>query len=86
LSDVADCAVFGIPDEEFGEALAALVQPQPGKSVDKDRLVAHLRGRLATFKVPRLIEERTQLPRDEAGKIRKRMLRDEFWTQAGRRI
>lgn len=86
LPQVADCAVFGIPDEEFGEALAALIQTLPGHVVDVEQVAARLRQRLAAFKVPRLIEQRQHLPRDESGKIRKRLLSDPYWSSAGRRI
>ncbi len=83
---VADCAVFGIPDEEFGERVAAFVEPHAGQALDLADLRAFLAGRLATFKIPRLIEIRDHLPRDEAGKIRKRYLREPYWENAQRKI
>ncbi len=86
MPKVADCVVFGIPDAEFGEALAALVEPHTGQEIEPAEVLAHLRPLLAAFKLPRVIEQRTQLPRDEAGKIRKRILRDPYWQGAGRRI
>jgi long-chain acyl-CoA synthetase len=83
---VHDCAVFGIPDAEFGEALMAVVEPQPGAALD----VADIRGRLKTsladYKVPKHIEIATNLPREDSGKIFKRRLRDPYWERAGRRI
>jgi long-chain acyl-CoA synthetase len=86
LSGVVDCAVFGIPDAEFGEALAAHVQLQPGASVTAEAVRAHLRARLADYKVPRVIEFAADLPREESGKIFKRKLREPYWREAGRRI
>lgn len=86
LPEVADCVVFGIPDEEFGEGLAALIEPLPGESIDAEKVLGHLHGRLAAFKLPRKIEQCEQLPRDEAGKIKKRLLREPYWQGAGRRI
>ncbi|MGE0798954.1 MAG: AMP-binding protein [Lautropia sp.] len=86
LPQAADCVVFGIPDEEFGEALAALVELHPGQNLEAEQVKAHLKKRLAAFKVPRLVEIRDRLPRDESGKIRKRLLREPFWKDAGRRI
>jgi len=81
-----DCAVFGIPDAEFGEALMAVVEPQPGTNVDLEAVRAHLNAHLANYKVPRTIEVRYNLPREDSGKIFKRRLRDPYWQQAGRTI
>jgi long-chain acyl-CoA synthetase len=83
---VADCAVFGMPDDEFGEAVMAVVQPEPARSLDVAQLTEALSQRLSRYKVPRRIEVRTDLPREETGKIRKRLLREEYWRGAGRAI
>jgi long-chain acyl-CoA synthetase len=83
---VADCAVFGIPDEEFGEAIAAAVQRVPGATVDAAALARFLAGHLAGFKVPKLLDFRDELPRLDNGKIYKRRLREPYWLAAGRRI
>jgi long-chain acyl-CoA synthetase len=84
--DVTDCAVFGIPDDEFGEAVAAAVQPSPGQRPDAMALTAFLEGRLARFKVPREFTFVDELPRFDNGKIYKRRLREPYWRAAGRRI
>ena len=86
MPGVADCAVFGIPDAEFGEALAAHVQLQNGAVVEREAVKAFLRERLAGYKVPRVIEFASELPREESGKIFKRRLREPYWREAGRRI
>lgn len=86
MPGVADCAVFGIPDEEFGEALCACIQPESGAALTADAAIGFLRTRLAGYKVPRRIEFHAQLPREESGKIFKRKLRDPYWERAGRRI
>ena len=86
LPGVHDCAVFGIPDEEFGEALMAVVQPQAGVTLDIAAIRAQLRTSLADYKVPKHIEIHAQLPREDSGKIFKRRLRDPYWERAGRRI
>lgn len=83
---VHDCAVFGIPDVEFGEALMAVVEPQAGTALDVAALRTALKGQLADYKVPKHIEIRTGLPREDSGKIFKRRLRDPYWERAGRRI
>ena len=83
---VHDCAVFGIPDEEFGEALMAVVEPQAGVALDIAAIRAQLRTSLADYKVPKHVEIQADLPREDSGKIFKRRLRDPHWERAGRRI
>ncbi|MBO0740785.1 MAG: AMP-binding protein [Hyphomicrobiaceae bacterium] len=83
---VQDCAVFGIPDAEFGEKLMAIVEPQEGSALHAEDLSAYLRLHLADYKVPRIIEIGSGLPREDSGKIFKRKLRDPYWHGAGRRI
>ena len=78
---VVEAAVFGIPDERFGEAVHAVVQVRT--SVGADDLVAHCRRSIAGYKVPRSVALQSEpLPKSGAGKILKRSLRDEYW--AGR--
>lgn len=86
MPGVADCAVFGIPDEEFGEALCAVVQSQPGAQLAETGVRQFLRGHVAGYKVPRLVEFRQELPREDSGKIFKRKLREPYWQDAGRAI
>jgi acyl-CoA synthetase (AMP-forming)/AMP-acid ligase II len=76
---VLDAAVFGIPDEEWGERVHAIVQPKAGESLDVDELRTFVDARLAGYKRPRAYELRDELPRTDAGKLLKRVLRDEFW-------
>jgi long-chain acyl-CoA synthetase len=86
LPGVHDCAVFGIPDAEFGEALMAVVEPQPGVTLDLASIRSQLKVSLADYKVPKHIEIQSSLPREDSGKIFKRRLRDPYWERAGRRI
>jgi long-chain acyl-CoA synthetase len=86
LPAVADCAVFGIPDEEFGEVVHAVVQVHPGQTVTEDEVKVFLRDRIAGFSVPKRVDFRDELPREDSGKIFKRKLRDPFWAEAGRSI
>jgi long-chain acyl-CoA synthetase len=82
---VRDVAVFGIPDEEFGEQVKAVVQPADGVTPSEglaDELVAHCRASLARYKAPRSIDFADELPRTPTGKLYKRVLRDPYW--AGR--
>jgi long-chain acyl-CoA synthetase len=86
MPGVRDCAVFGIPDEEFGEALAAAVQPEPGFPLDLEGVRRYLSERISGYKVPRIVTFHTELPREESGKIFKRRLRAPNWEKTGRRI
>jgi long-chain acyl-CoA synthetase len=86
MPEVADSAVFGIPDERLGEVLAAVVQPVPGSSVGPDEIKAFLRGHIADYKIPKVIDFSAELPREESGKIFKRKLRDPYWAGKSRAI
>ncbi|SHN21076.1 AMP-binding protein [Streptomyces yunnanensis] len=86
LDGVHDVAVFGIPDEEFGEALAAHLETDPGVRLTAAAVRAHVAERLARYKVPRTVVFERRLPRDESGKLFKRQLRDPYWEGHGRRI
>ena len=76
MPGVHDCAVFGIPDAEFGEALMAVVEPQPGATLGIADIRARLQASLADYKVPKHIDVQSSLPREDSGKIFKRRLRD----------
>jgi long-chain acyl-CoA synthetase len=84
--DVLDVAVFGIPDTEFGESLAAAVVPAPGASPTQESIRAWVRARLAGYKVPKVVDFHEALPREGMGKLFKHQLRAPYWAKAGRRI
>jgi long-chain acyl-CoA synthetase len=84
MDGVRDCAVFGIPDDEFGERLCAYVEPEAGAKLQVPEVQDHLRARLASFKVPKDVYFLDALPREASGKIFKRKLRDPFWQAHGK--
>jgi long-chain acyl-CoA synthetase len=86
LAGVHDCAVFGIPHEEFGEQVCAYVEPEAGAKLSPDTVRQHLAEHVAAFKIPRVIEFQSDLPREDSGKIFKRRLRDPYWQGTGRNI
>jgi long-chain acyl-CoA synthetase len=84
--DVVDAAVFGIPDERWGESLHAVVEPRRGTALTAESLQAWCRERLADYKTPRSVDLVVELPRDPNGKILKRELREPFWVGQARRV
>lgn len=87
--DVADVAVFGIPNDEFGEELKAAVALTPGVTWSPEvegSIIELARTRLARFKVPRSFDIHDELPRNPAGKLLKHQLRSPYWEAAGRTI
>jgi acyl-CoA synthetase (AMP-forming)/AMP-acid ligase II len=90
--DVVDVAVFGIPNDELGEEVKAVVQPTVMPATPEDAknleriLIDHCKASLASFKCPKSVDFRTELPRHPTGKLYKRLLKDEYWAAAGRSI
>jgi long-chain acyl-CoA synthetase len=81
---VHDAAVIGVPDDEYGEAIVAVVEG-PGP-IDEEAVLSFCRGRLAPEKCPMRIDVVDALPREPTGKLRKRYLRDSYWKATGRAI
>ncbi|HEX8804323.1 MAG TPA: AMP-binding protein [Acidimicrobiales bacterium] len=86
---VADVAVIGVPNEDFGEEVKAVVEPvdwsDAGPELERE-LIAHCREHLADVKCPRTVDFRRELPRHPTGKLYKRLLKDEYWAGHESRI
>jgi long-chain acyl-CoA synthetase len=83
---VLECAVFGIPSEQWGEAVHAVVVLKPDAAATEAELIAFCKERIAGFKVPRAVAFTDALPRSGAGKILKRDLRAPFWAGQERSV
>jgi long-chain acyl-CoA synthetase len=86
---VADVAVFGIPDEDWGEQVKAVVEPVEGVAGGPDleaEILAWAKDQLAKYKTPKSIDFTTEMPRDPNGKLYKRKLRDPYWEGRERAI
>jgi fatty-acyl-CoA synthase/long-chain acyl-CoA synthetase len=81
--DVYEAAVFGIPSEDWGELVHAVVVKQSGSELDDADVIAHARDHLASYKIPRSISWLDELPKTGSGKVLKRELRQPFWADHG---
>jgi long-chain acyl-CoA synthetase len=87
IPEVREAAVFGIPDEKWGELVAAAVVLRPGTNLSAEELKQYCKTRIASYKVPRHIEFMTEeLPKSGSGKILKRVLREKYWAGQSRRV
>ena len=79
LAEVAECAVFGMPDEKFGELPVAYISLKPGMRLTEAQVIAHCESKLARLKRPRLIKFVTEFPKTAIGKIQKNLLKEPCW-------
>jgi long-chain acyl-CoA synthetase len=86
---VADAAAFGIPHDDWGEEVKAVVEPAPGHQAGPElaaAILAHCETQLARYKCPRSVDFVAELPRDPNGKLYKRRLRDPYWEGRTRQV
>jgi len=83
---VAQCAVIGVPDEQWGERVHAVIVLREGEELDEAAITAFCRERIAAYKCPRSYEVREELPMSGAGKILKFKLKEEHWQDRERKI
>ncbi|ATE63676.1 AMP-binding protein [Rhizorhabdus dicambivorans] len=84
--DVEECAVIGVPDELWGEAVLAIVQPRPGHAPDPAALIAWCKDKVGSIKAPKRIELRGNIPRNAVGKVDKVALRAPYWEGRARAV
>jgi fatty-acyl-CoA synthase len=83
---VFECAVFGIPDDRWGEIVKATIVLRPGMSVKEGEMITFVKERLAHYKAPREVEVVEEMPKTGSGKILKKVLRDKHWDARAKRV
>ncbi len=83
---VQDCAVIGVPDENWGEAIKAVIELKPDATVEPEAIIALCKENLGSVKAPKTVDFWDELPRSPVGKVRKKDIRDTFWQGQARRI
>jgi len=86
LSAVRECAVVGVPDEKWGEAVTAIVALNPGAAIEPEAIIAHCKARLGGVKAPKAVHIWPEVPRTLAGKFDKKAIRARFWSGAERNV
>jgi long-chain acyl-CoA synthetase len=79
MDGIRDCAVFGVPHPEFGEQLVAAIQPAAGVTLSQENVQAFLKGRISSYKVPRIVRVCDHFPREDSGKVKKHKLRQSLF-------
>jgi acyl-CoA synthetase (AMP-forming)/AMP-acid ligase II len=83
---VQDCAVIGVPDDKWGEAVTAVVELKPGMSLVEDDVISLCKERLGSIKAPKKVVVWQALPRSNVGKVLKKDIRAHYWKHVGRAI
>jgi acyl-CoA synthetase (AMP-forming)/AMP-acid ligase II len=83
---VAEVAVIGVPNERWGESVKAVIVPRAGCELRVEQLAEFLKGRIASYKIPKTLDLVPELPRTSSGKVLKRQIRLKYWAHVGREV
>jgi acyl-CoA synthetase (AMP-forming)/AMP-acid ligase II len=83
---VQDCAVIGVPDDKWGEAVKAVIELNPGQTVSSEEIIALCKEKLGSVMAPKTVDFIESLPRSTVGKVLKKDLRDRYWQESGRKV
>jgi len=86
MPGVHDCAVVGVPDEKWGEAIKAVIAPEAGATLDPEAVIALCKARLGSVKAPKSVDLWPELPKSPNGKVLKRAIRESYWQGRDRRL
>ncbi|MDE3136549.1 MAG: AMP-binding protein, partial [Acidobacteriota bacterium] len=86
LPEVRECAVVGVPDEKWGEAIKAIVVLREGASLTEEAVIAHSKEKLGGVKSPKSVEFRPEIPKTPAGKMDKKAIRKQYWAGSDRAV
>jgi acyl-CoA synthetase (AMP-forming)/AMP-acid ligase II len=86
IPEVYECAVVGVPDEKWGEAVKAMVVLRDGKSLREEEIIAQCKAQIGGMKSPKTVEFRTEIPKTGAGKINRKLLREPYWAGRDRAV
>jgi acyl-CoA synthetase (AMP-forming)/AMP-acid ligase II len=86
LPEVQECAVIGVPDEKWGEAVKAIVVLKDGESLNEDAVLTHCKATLGSVKSPKSVEFWREIPKTPAGKLDRKTMRKPYWAAADREV
>lgn len=83
---VQDCAVIGVPDEKWGEAVKAVIELNPGQTVTAEEIIDLCKNKLGSVMAPKTVDVIASLPRSTVGKVLKKELREQYWQNSDRKV